>query len=246
LKRALRAHRLKIESIGQALQMVSILTLEPEPLALDLKVVIVGEPQMYYLLAHHDPEFSQLFKVAADFDERIDRDEEGRTGFVRMIAGLVREHELPAFDKGAVARVIEAASRGVDDSEKLSLRADPILDLLRESTYWSRAEKHERVEAEDVQKALDARIHRADRYRLRIQEEILRGTLLVDTAGEKVGQINGLSVLTLGETRFGRPTRILFFPDRESADIACPRTAVWATGPTGTSWDSRMATACSR
>jgi lon-related putative ATP-dependent protease len=208
LKRALRSAQVRIESPAQMYSLISTVSLEPEPIELNVKVALLGEPLLYYLLSAYDPEFRQLFKVAADFAERMDRSGESQDLYARLVASLVRENELRHFDRGAVARVIEHSARMIGDGEKLSTKVKSITDLLREADYWAGEAGNGTVTREDVQKAIDAYIFRSDRIRERIQEEIQRKTILIDTEGEQRGQINGLSVLQLGDFAFGRPTRI--------------------------------------
>ncbi len=208
LKQALMAKEIRIEPLAQALGLLSTVTLEPEPIPLDVKVVLVGDRLLYYLLAQHDPEFGRLFKVAADFDERIARSDDNNQLYARLVATLVRQEKLRAFDAAAVARVLEHSARQSGDSEKLSTQIEGLADVLRESDYWAGRGGHKLVGAAEVQHALDARIHRLDRVRQQIQEEIERGTIVIDTEGATVGQINGLSVLQLGSFAFGRPSRI--------------------------------------
>ena len=208
LKRALRSSEIQIKSLGQMLGVVSALSLEPEPIPLEVKVVLLGERLLYYLLCQYDPDFNEFFKVAVDFNERMNRSPEHQELFARLIATLVREEKLQALDRAAVARVIEHSARRVGDSEKLSTHRMELIDLLREADYWAREAGRPVTGGADVQRAIDAQIRRADRVRERIQEEIHRGTILIDTAGEQVGQVNGLSVLELGTFAFGQPSRI--------------------------------------
>jgi lon-related putative ATP-dependent protease len=208
LKRVLRSREIRIESVGQMLGLVSTVSLEPEPIPLDVKVVLFGERQLYYLLCEYDPDFAELFKVAADFEDEIDRNAETHGLYARLVATLAQREGLLPFDRGAVARVIEHAARSADDAEKLSTHMRGLADLLREADFWGREGKGEAVTAADVQQAIDSRIRRADRLRKKINEEILRGTLMIDTEGERVGQVNGLVVIDLGNFAFGHPTRI--------------------------------------
>lgn len=208
LKRALRSREIRTESLGQALSLISTVSLEPEPIPLDLKVVLVGQRLIYYLLHAYDPEFGEHFKVQVDFEEDMNRSAEGDLLYARMIATLVRGEKLRPLDRSAVARVIEFGSRNAGDSEKLDVRVRELAGLLRESDYWAGTAGRKVATADDVQRAIDAQERRADRVRSRLQEEVLRGTLLVDTAGERPGQINGLSVMQLGEFAFGMPHRI--------------------------------------
>ena len=208
LKRVLRSGQLRLESPDQMYSLISTVSLEPEPIPINVKVALLGEPMLYYLLAAYDPDFSELFKVAADFTERMERNSENQSMYARLIAGLVRQNELRPFDRSAVARVIEHSARIVEDADKLSTEMRLVANLLREADYWASQNGHHAVTAADVQRAIDAQIYRSDRLRERIQEEIRRGTILVDTDKAKIGQINGLSVIQLGNFAFGRPSRI--------------------------------------
>ena len=213
LKRALQARQIKIESLAQRMGYAPISTLEPEPIPLDTKVVLVGEATLYYLLSAYDHEFAELFKVQAELTDRLDRSAETVRSYARLVAKLVRREKLRPFTAAAVARVVELGARMVDDSAKLSARFAYILDWLREADYWAgeAGATHEavaQVDAVHVQQAIDARIRRADRIREAMQEQILRGHVLIDTEGAKAGQVNGLSVLQLGNFAFGKPARI--------------------------------------
>lgn len=208
LKRALQSGNIRIESVGQMLSLVSTISLEPEAIPLRVKVALFGEQMLYYLLWQLDPEFRELFKVAADFATEMDRSKESQELYARMIATLARQDDLRPFDRTGVARVIEHSARMVGDSAKLSTQVQNLSDLLQEANYWAGQSGNGTITAGDVQRAIDAQIYRSDRLRERAQEAILRETLLIDTEGEKVGQANGLSVMSLGNFWFGRPTRI--------------------------------------
>ena len=208
LKRALRSGWIKIESLGEALSLISTYSLEAEPVPLAVKIVLIGEPRLYYLLSAHDPDFRKLFKVAADFAEQLDRDPDSERSYARLIASMVAEEEIRPFDRSGVARVIEHGARLLGDSEKLTLNLGRLRDLLLEADYWAGKADREVVAAADVQEAIDAQIFRSDRLRQRVQESILRETVLIDTEGAAVGRVNGLSVLQLGDFAFGRPSRI--------------------------------------
>jgi lon-related putative ATP-dependent protease len=206
IKRVLQSGEIRIQGLPEAMGWTTTATLEPQPIPLSVKVILLGDRILYYLLSQLDPEFPELFKVAVDFDDQLDRTVESNRLYARLIAQIVKQEGLRHFDSAAVAQVIEEAARQAADAEKLSLHMRPILDLLREADFW--AGGHPVVTAPDVRKAIDARIHRLDRVRERSQEEIRRGTILIDTTGAKVGQINALSVIQLGEFAFGRPSRI--------------------------------------
>jgi lon-related putative ATP-dependent protease len=208
LKRALRSREVRVESLANALSLVSTVSLEPVSVPLDAKVVLIGDRMLYYLLNQHDPDFGELFKVEADFGNEMERDPEGVRAFARLVGTLARRHEIRPLDRAGVARVIEYSARLAGDAAKLSVHLLSITDLLREADYWAGEAKHKVVTADDVQKAIDAQIHRSDRLRERAQEQIRRGTVMIDVEGECVGQVNGLSVVALGRLAFGRPSRI--------------------------------------
>lgn len=208
LKRALRKSEITIESLGQVYSMISTVSLEPEPIPLDVKVVLIGERMLYYLLSSHDPEFNELFKVSADFEDDIVRGPESAMAYARVIAEVSQNEKLLPFDRQAVARIVEHGSRLAGDAGKLSTHMQSVTDILREADYWAGEAGRDLVTRDDVQKALDAQEYRSRRVPERIQESILRGHILIDTDGLVVGQINGLSVYDMGSHSFGRPTRI--------------------------------------
>jgi predicted ATP-dependent protease len=208
LKRAIHAHEVRIESLERMLSFASTTSLQPEPIPIDVKVVLTGSRLLYYLLKEYDPEFSLLFKVAADFAEDIDRNDENSELYARLIAGLQKENELTPFNKKAVQRIIEHCARLLEDSEKISLHMGSLLDLLREGDYWARQGNRQEVTEADIQQAIDTRRYRLDQIRERVHEQVIRGNYLLDTSGEKVAQINALSVIQLGDYTFGRPSRI--------------------------------------
>ena len=208
LKRALRSGQVQIESPGQAYGLLSTVSLEPEPIPLDVKVALVGDRELYYMLSSLDPDFDELFKVMADFETAMDRTEVNQKAYADVVARLVKSSGLRPFDRKAVGRVVEQASRMVEDNEKLSIRMRAIENLLKESDYWAGEQRHKVVTRKDVQQAIDAQIHRADRIHERMREAILRDTVFIQTTGEAVGQINGLSVIELGDFMFGQPSRI--------------------------------------
>jgi lon-related putative ATP-dependent protease len=202
------SENIRIESLGEALGLISTVSIEPEPIPLNVRVVLIGDRELYYLLHEFDHDFSELFKVAADFEDDMDRDEENTLRYVRLMASLTRQANHRPLDAAAVALAVEHAARLADDSEKLSTHMRPVADLLQEADYWARKQGAEIVSREHIQTAIDKQIHRADRIRARLQERIRRGTVLIDTEGAVVGQVNGLSVLILGNFSFGQPSRI--------------------------------------
>ncbi|MBS0485585.1 MAG: AAA family ATPase [Proteobacteria bacterium] len=208
LKRALQARKIHIESLGQVYSLVSTVSLEPEPVPLDVKVVLFGQRMFYYLLQEYDPEFKELFKVAADFEETIERTPENDFLYAQLIATLTRKEGLLPYDRHAVARVIDHSARLTGDSQKLSMHMRSIADLLHEADYWARANNSDAVRASDVQQAIDAQIRRQDRIRDRLYEAIQRDILMIATHGAVTGQVNGLSVIELGGFAFAQPARI--------------------------------------
>lgn len=208
LKRALSSREIKIQSLAQIYSLISTVSLEPEAIPLDIKVVLIGDRLLYYLLHEYDPEFKQLFKVAADFDDRLPRNGDNQAIYSRLIATMLRRDKLRPFDRDAVARVIEHSARLAEDAEKLSTEIMSVADLLREADHWAAQGQHPVVHREDVQKALDAQVYRHDRIREHLHEQITRGTLMIDTDGGKIGQINGLAVIELSDFAFATPTRI--------------------------------------
>ncbi|MEQ9144167.1 MAG: ATP-binding protein [Parvibaculaceae bacterium] len=208
LKRALRTGRIVIEAPGDFLSLVSTVSLEPDPIPLDVKVILFGDRILYYLLSDADPDFGELFKIAADFDDQIDRDTESDVLYAELLATICRKEGLLHLTPEAVGRVIEESARYAQDAEKLSLEIEPIADLVREADLYARKEAADAIAADHIQRAIDGRLHRSDRLRERSLEAITREVVMIDTEGAVVGQVNGLSVLSLGQASFGRPTRI--------------------------------------
>jgi lon-related putative ATP-dependent protease len=208
LKRAIRSREIRIESPGRMYTLVTTVTLEPQPVTLNIRVVLVGDRQLYYLLSEYDPDFSELFKVAADFEDDMPRQPDTMVAFARLVATITRRENMRPFERDAVERIIEHASRLADDARKLSMRVSVIADVMREADYLAGQEKRDTVALQQVESALAAQRDRSERVRDRSHEMIQRGLVLIATDGAKVGQVNGLSVMTLGTMSFGKPTRI--------------------------------------
>ena len=208
LKRAIQDRAISIESVGQMLSLVSTQGVEPDAMPLSVKVVLIGDRRLYYLLCQLDPDFPQFFKVAADFEDRIPRSAENVTLYGRMLSAIVAEKSLRPFGADGVARVIDESSRWVGDSEKLSARMRTITDLMSEANYCADQRGADRVDAVDVEKAIEQRTFRQDRIRSDLQEAVQRNTVHVSTEGTAVAQVNGLSVLQMGDFMFGQPSRI--------------------------------------
>ena len=208
LKRALHRREIVIEDVSRLVGLTSTISLEPDPIPLDLKVVLFGDRRLYYLLSMLDPEMSEHFKVVADFEDDFDRSPENEAMLARFVASILRGEDLKPMDADGVALVLEHAARLADNSGKLTLMIDRLRDILAEADFWAEKAGRKAIARDDVRKALDEWIRRSSRLRDRAQEQILDKVALIDTDGARVGQINGLSVLSLGGFAFGRPTRI--------------------------------------
>jgi len=208
LKRALRSREIFIEELGERLGFIATKSLRPQPIPLDVKVVLVGHPIFYYLLHAYDEEFPELFKVKADFDTRMDASPENIRDFLKFLCTFCQKERLKHLDNTAVAKLLEHAARLAEDQQKLSTHFGAIADIIREANYWALQEGSSHIRARHVQRALDEKVYRSNLIQERIQEMIARGTLLIDTEGQAVGQVNGLSVINLGDYTFGKPSRI--------------------------------------
>ncbi len=208
LKETLRTRRIKIENIGTQLTLFPTVTLEPEPIDLDLKVVLVGPAPLYALLYLLDEDVRKLFKVRADFDVEMPWGDEQRDQYAAFVARRVRDEGLRHFESGAVARVVEHGARLSQHQRKLSARFIEIAELVAEASHWAAKVGSELVRSEDVERAIEERTYRSNLIEEKIHELIAEGSLLIDTGGERIGQVNGLSVAALGDYAFGRPSRI--------------------------------------
>jgi lon-related putative ATP-dependent protease len=208
LKRTLRRGEIAIEDIGRFLGFASTVSLEPDPIPLNVKLILFGDRLLYFLLAALDPELADHFKVLADFENDLARTPENEAMLARLIAALAQRDKLNPLDREAVALVLEHAARAADHANKLTLVVEQLREILIEADFCARADKRSIIARADVERALEARIQRAARLRDRMQESILEKVALIDTVGAHVGQINGLSVVQLGGFSFGTPTRI--------------------------------------
>ena len=208
LKRALRSNHIHTEPLGRYLSMVSTVSLEPQPIPLKIKVILVGERNLYYALRAYDSDFTELFKVVADFEDSLPRKASTTKKYAQMIATVARRSGLRPFDKSGVCRLIEHGSRLAGDSRKLSVQMIHIADLAREADFHAGEAKAKVTTAEHISKALDSQEHRNGRYAELMRERVDDGTVMIDTKGERVGQINALSVYQVGGTAFGQPNRI--------------------------------------
>jgi len=208
LKRVLRDGEIRMVELANQVGLISTVTLEPESIPLQVKILLIGSPTLYYLLRSNDDDFTKLFKVRAEFTTQMDRTPENEREYGIFIKSVVVENKLLPFDKTAVARIIEHSAELAGDQHKLTTRFGKISDLVRESSYWAEKTDAKIVTASAVEKALKTSIYRSNTVEERIQELITQGTLLIDVKGAVIGQINALSVYLLGDYEFGRPTRV--------------------------------------
>lgn len=208
LKKALKTNQILIEDLGETLGLLTTRILKPKPIPLDVKVILTGSPFIYFLAYNVDEDFRELFKVRADFGTTMDRTTETVKQYVAFISGIVQKEGLLPFSRDALGQVIELSSRLVEDQKKLSTKFSEIVDILRESDFWARQENSDIVTREHVLKAIEEKRFRSNLIEERIHEMIKRGMFLVEVKGKKIGVVNGLSVIDLGDFTFGRPVRI--------------------------------------
>jgi lon-related putative ATP-dependent protease len=208
LKRALRNSKIAIEEAYERLGFMTTKTLTPQPIPLDIKVILVGQPRIYQLLLAYDTEFREFFKVKADFDTTIDRNKENLRRYASFVCTLCEKDGLKHLEASAIAKVVEHGSRLAEDQRKLSTRFAEVADLIREANYYATQDKSEYINASHVTKALEEKVYRSNLIQQKILEMIQRGLYLIDTSGTRIGQVNGLSVIGLGDFEFGRPSRV--------------------------------------
>lgn len=208
LKKSLLTGSLTIENIGEQLRIDPVVTLKPEPLPLKLEVILIGSLSLYYTLYNFDEDFRKLFKIRADFDTEMEKNSEHINKYISFIRSRIDEEGLNHFEKSAVIELINYGSRLVENQEKLSTKFSDIADLISESNYWSIIDGSKTVKLQHVKKALEEKVFRSNLIERKIQEYIEDGTILIDTCGEKVGQVNGISIINIGDYYFGKPSRI--------------------------------------
>ncbi len=222
LKRALRARQLSLTSLEKEVTLTGAVSLDPQPIPLDIKIIIFGDYHTYQLLTNYDPEFRELFRVTADFEDEMKRDEESELQYARFISSFVHDNNLLHCDKKAIARLIEHSSRITGDQNKLSLHSAHIGNLLRESNYVARQAHSNMIRQTHVDEALYNQEHRVNRLQHGVMESFINGTTLINTESEAVGQVNALSVLATTDHEFGVPNRITAttsYGDGEIIDI---------------------------
>ncbi|MFW6181723.1 MAG: Lon protease family protein, partial [Spirochaetota bacterium] len=208
LKQALKEGKIRIKEASELYSPITSAGLEPEPVPLDIKVIIIGNPRFYYLLYQLDEEFRELFKVKADFNTYMERDRENMKLYARFLQSRCEQEGWRRFDNSGIARVVEYGSELVGDQTRLSTRFADICTLAREADFWAEKDGAKAITREHVQMAVDARDHRNNRLEELIQELIARGDIFIDISGARTGQVNGLSIISLGDYTFGRPSRI--------------------------------------
>ncbi|MDI6719043.1 MAG: ATP-binding protein [Methanomicrobiales archaeon] len=208
LKTALKTGKIQIEEPGERWGFITVKTIKPEPIPLDLKVALIGTPEIYQILYMADPDFKELFKVKADFDIVMDRNDENANKYADFACNLVRENSLKHLDRGAIAKVVEYGSRIAEDQLKLSTRFAAIADIVREAHFYALQEGADQITASHINRAIEEKIYRSNLVQKKIEEYIERDIFLIDTEGTRTGQVNGLSVMSVGDFAFGRPSRV--------------------------------------
>ncbi|MGZ8431006.1 MAG: Lon protease family protein, partial [Candidatus Deferrimicrobiaceae bacterium] len=208
LKRAIRNCEVRIEDVWEPYRSVPAAMMKPEPIPLDLKVILIGSPEIYYFLYNLDEEYRELFKVKADFDNRMERSEENIRKYASFVATKAKEESLFPFDPSGVGMVVEYGSRLAEHQEKLSSKFSDVSNLIRESHYWAAKEGTSVVSGVHVERAIREKIYRHSRVEDRLREVMAEGTLIVETSGARKGQVNGLAILGTGDYSFGKPSRI--------------------------------------
>ncbi|AMO55284.1 Lon protease family protein [Endozoicomonas montiporae] len=208
LKRALKEKQLKIESPYAELGMLNTITLNPEEIPLNVKIILVGSRDIYYVLQQLDPDFHEMFRVLVDFDDRIVRDPDSVQAFSQLLKNRADDEGYPPLTASAVSRMVEQSSRMAEHQREMSAKIGDLFDLLAEADFIRRMGRGRKINHEHVDRAIAAKAERTGRVSKQILDEMLEGSILIDSEGEKVGKINGLTVLTIGDTSFGSPARI--------------------------------------
>lgn len=208
LKRALKTRETRIENIGEQFRVIPAATIQPEPIPLDVKVVLIGSRHIYDLLYALDEDFRKLFKVKADFSIDMNRTEDNTHKYAALVSAKCRQDGLKHYDPTGVARIVEFGVRLAEDQTKLSTRVIEINDLISEASYWASTNGNTLVDADDVTRAINERVSRSNMLEEKLHEFFADGTILIDTDGEAIGQVNGLAIISLGDYMFGKPSRI--------------------------------------
>jgi len=208
LKRCLKEREIKIEDLAEQMGFIAARTLQPQPIPLNVKVILVGDPYLYQLLYIYDDDFGKIFKIKAQFDWEMKKTPEHLQEFCSLVAAYCQDEGLMPLHKTGMGRLIEHAQELAGHQEKLTLQLKDVLDVVKEANYWARSNEHQVIFGTDIEKAIEEKIYRSDLPEEKIQQFIEEGMLFIETDGGVVGQVNGLSVYTLGDYAFGRPSRI--------------------------------------
>lgn len=208
LKRALKNRSIQVENMGEQFRLIPTRTLRPEPIPLDVKIILIGNSLLHLLLYYYDEDFRKFFKVKADFDTEMPWTQENLEKYFQFLSSLCRREGIRHLDQSAVAKVVEYSARLAGNQKKLSTRFNEVVEVVYEANVWAEAEGAQLIGAAHIQKAIEEKIYRSNRIEEKIREMITEGKILVDTEGAVVGQVNGLSVLQVGDYSFGRPSRI--------------------------------------
>lgn len=208
LKRALKEKQLKIESPYAELGMLNTITLNPQEIPLNVKIILVGSRDIYYILQQLDPDFHEMFRVLVDFDDHIIRDQDSVQAFAQLLKNRADDENYPPLTASAVARMVEQSSRMAEHQREMSAKIGDLFDLLAESDFIRRMGRGRKINHDHVDRAIAAKAERTGRVSRQILDEMLEGSILIDSQDEKVGKINGLTVLSIGDTSFGSPARI--------------------------------------
>lgn len=208
MKRVLKTRQISIDSAKEQMGLANVSALKPEPIPLSIKVLLVGSEYVYQMLYEYDEDFRKLFKIKADFDDEMLRNEPNMMKLAAFISSFCRREQVPHFDRSGVAQVVEYSSRLVEDQNKLTTRFNDIVEILCEACTWATIDGSPLVTSAHVKKALAEKNHRSDKYDKKLLELLEDGTVMIDTEGEVVGQINGLTILDMGDYTFGKPSRI--------------------------------------
>jgi lon-related putative ATP-dependent protease len=208
LKRVIRTKKISIENMKEQMGLVAVSALKPEPIPLNVKVILVGSEYLYQVLFEYDEDFKKLFKIKVDFDEEMERNEENMMKLAQFVTSFCKRENVLHFDRTGLAKVVEYSSWLVEDQLKLSTRFNDIVEILCESCAWAEIDGSKLVKAEHVKKAVSEKIQRSNKYDKKILESLQNGSIMIDTDGEVIGQINGLSIIDVGDYSFGKPSRI--------------------------------------
>ena len=231
VKRALNQHAVTIENLDEVFGMVPTAGLRPEPIPLDVQVVIVGDRELQAVLYRLDPDFRELFRVSADFDSEFERTAENIAGLASLVRDQCDRHGLLGFSREAVAALVQYSSRAAEDQRRLSADMGSFVDILRQANFWAREAGAPRVEAEHVRRALDEQVYRSAFIRDRLREAITDGSIRLETAGEVIGQVNALSVVGMGGVAFGQPSRITCVTSAGTGNLVAVEHETHVAGP---------------